>query len=118
MVITGECSAFWKFQVPVVWTTDTGTKWTISQFTGHQFGPGFDGVIAAGESGFLMVGGRTDLSVWDSPDATEWTHTSIGRAMWIGDASAHGSTVLVVGRTNYEGTPNNARVWIGTAIPK
>ena len=62
--------------------------------------------------------GRNDLSVWDSPDTAEWTHTSIGRSMWIGGASAHANAVLIVGRTSYETRPNNARVWIGTATTK
>ncbi len=67
--------------------------------------------------GFVIAGGGGDLSVWASPDGTTWSYESLGRAMWVGDVSAQGRTVLVIGRSDCPTSTKQARVWIDTAIP-
>jgi hypothetical protein len=117
VVITGKCDTLNQFQIPVVWTSDTGTEWTIDRFADHHWGSGSSGVMTVTDFGFLIAGGRDDLTVWTSPDGTTWSNKSLGLPMWIGDASAHGGTVLVIGRSDYPTASNQARVWVGTAIP-
>jgi hypothetical protein len=109
-----------------VWTSPDRTTWTRvpRENTSPQTCFQWLGLhLAASDSGFVATrkcnSGSSEYStVWTSVDGRNWTSTTIGSDVVIGDIVGIGSSFLAVGSTGQvddgSGTPANPAIWTST----
>lgn len=108
-----------------VWTSRNGTTWQSTSKGLQSLSPG-GGSLAVTPSGYIL-GLRTkdpqDLpTVWNSPDGTQWTPTTVTATKgWVSALATRGDVTVALVAANY-GTDSfyvttNGRTWSAAPIP-